>query len=161
MVRAGYTQNGKNLVEPGAHSEPHKHQPKENIMFEKASRLNIRFDTVKGMLTVEDLWVLPLISNTGKANLDDIARNLHKQLKNDDDVSFVNVDRKSDTSVQLKFDIVKHIIEVRLAENAVAEQARSNKESKEKILRIIAERQDENLKNMPLEDLKQMVNELK
>ena len=129
-------------------------------MFEKASRLKLRFDTNKGMLSVEDLWDLPLLSATNKVNLDDIARSLHRQLKNDDDVSFVNLDRKSDKIVQLKFDVVKYIIEVRLAEHDAAKVARENREKKDRLLQLIAERQDDDLKNMPLDDLKKMVAEL-
>ena len=129
-------------------------------MFEKASRLKLRFDTNKGMLSVEDLWDLPLLSATNKVNLDDIARSLHRQLKNDDDVSFVNLDRKSDKVVQLKFDVVKYIIEVRLAEADAAKVARENREKKDRLLQLIAERQDDDLKNMPLDDLKKMVAEL-
>lgn len=129
-------------------------------MFEKASRLALRFESNKGQLMVEDLWNLPLTSTTGKANLDDIARALHKQLKNDDDVSFVDVAKKSDATVQLKFDIVKHIIETRLAENAATAVARSNAEKKQTILRIIADREDEQLKGSSLEDLRKMVADL-
>ena len=129
-------------------------------MFEKASRLKLRFDTNKGMLSVEDLWDLPLLSATNKVNLDDIARSLHRQLKNDDDVSFVNLDRKSDKVVQLKFDVVKYIIEVRLAEADAAKITRENREKKDRLLQLIAERQDDDLKNMHLDDLKKMVAEL-
>ena len=129
-------------------------------MFEKASRLKLRFDTPKGSINIEDLWDLPLVSGTGKLNLDDIARGLHRQLKNDDDVSFVNLDRKSDKIVQLKFDVVKYIIEVRLAEADAAKIARENREKKDRLLQLIAERQDDDLKNMPLDDLKRMVAEL-
>ena len=129
-------------------------------MFEKASRLKLRFDTNKGMLSVEDLWDLPLMSATNKVNLDDIARSLHRQLKNDDDVSFVNLDRKSDKVVQLKFDVVKYIIEVRLAEADAAKITRENREKKDRLLQLIAERQDDDLKNMPLDELKKMVAEL-
>ena len=129
-------------------------------MFEKASRLKLRFDTNKGMLSVEDLWDLPLMSATNKVNLDDIARSLHRQLKNDDDVSFVNLDRKSDKIVQLKFDVVKYIIEVRLAEADAAKITRENREKKDRLLQLIAERQDDDLKNMPLDELKRMVAEL-
>jgi hypothetical protein len=129
-------------------------------MFEKASRLKVRFDSGKGQLTIEDLWDLPLTSNANRANLDDIARGLHKQLKNDDDVSFVIKDKKSDTTVQLKFDIVKHIIEIRLAEDEARSKAHENSVKKQSILQLIAERQNEELKGKSLDDLKAMVAEL-
>ena len=129
-------------------------------MFEKASRLKVRFDTGKGQVAIEDLWDLPLTSKTGRANLDDIARGLHKQLKNDDDVSFVVKDKKSDTIVQLKFDIVKHIIEIRLAENEANTKARENAEQKQRILQLITEKQDDDLKGKSLDELKAMASEL-
>ena len=49
-------------------------------MFEKASRLKLRFSTSIGMLSAEDLWDLPLSSRNGTANLDDVARNLDVDL---------------------------------------------------------------------------------
>jgi hypothetical protein len=128
-------------------------------MFEKASRLKLCFSTDKGFLKVEDLWELPLVSTT-KVNLDDIARNLHKQLKSGDDVSFVNKEKKSDEIIQLKFDIVKHIIDVKLVENEAASLARTNREKKQKILELISMKKDEKLMGASLEDLEKMAESL-
>ena len=44
-------------------------------MFEKASRMKLRFNTQRGVLSVEDLWDLPLIQ------LDNIAIALNKKLQ--------------------------------------------------------------------------------
>ena len=127
-------------------------------MFEKAARLQLRFDSPKGPLTVEDLWNLPLTSvNPARPNLDEIARGLHKQLKSGEDVSFVLKEKKSDAVVQLKFDIVKHIIDVRLTEAEAAALVRSNAEKKQKIMALIADKQDEELKGKSLEELNALV----
>lgn len=129
-------------------------------MFEKASRLKLRFETSKGNVSVEDLWDLPLQSTRGAANLDDIARGLYKQLKSGDDVSFVVQERKSDETVQMKFDIVKHVIDVRIKENTAAATARANAEKKQKILSIMADREQDTLKNMPMEELRKLLDEM-
>lgn len=129
-------------------------------MFQKASRLKLRFKSSKGLLSVEDLWDLPLTSNTGANNLDTIICDLHRQLKDDDNISFVINSRKSDATVQLKFDIVKHIIDVRLAEDKVRLEAKDKAMKKQKILELIADKQEENLKGKSLDELMAMVNEL-
>jgi hypothetical protein len=129
-------------------------------MFEKAAKLKLRFDTTSGPLSVEDLWDLPLTSTKGKANLDDIARGLHKQLKSGDDVSFVVPTRKSDETIQLKFDLVKHVIDARLAENQAALLEKERADKKQRIMGIIAAKQDETLQGMSLDDLKKLMSEL-
>ena len=129
-------------------------------MFEKAARLKVRFDTTLGRLSVEELWDLPLTSTTNRTNLDDIACSLYAQLKNGTDVSFVVPDRKSNELIQLKFDLVKHIIDVRLAENAAKTQARNNAEKKQRLLQIIAERTEEDLRGKPLDELRALVDGL-
>ena len=128
-------------------------------MFEKASRLKLRFATNLGLLAIEDLWDLPL-TGRNRLNLDDVARNLYKQLKSGDDVSFVVPERKSDETVQLMFDLVKHVIDVRLVEAKAADQAKARAEKKQKILAVIADKQDESLKSMSAEDLQKMLAEL-
>jgi len=129
-------------------------------MFEKAAKLKLRFDTTSGPLSVEDIWDLPLTSTKGKANLDDIARGLHKQLKSGDDVSFVVPTRKSDETIQLKFDLVKHVIDARLAENQAALLEKERADKKQRIMGIIAAKQDETLQGMSLDDLKKLMSEL-
>ena len=130
-------------------------------MFEKASRLKLRFDTSKGQLTTEDLWDLPLTSTTARVNLDDIARALHKQLKSGDDVSFVDTTKKSDAVVQLKFDLVKYVIETKLTENAAKNAAAENSAKKQRIMQILADRQDDSLKTASTDDLMKMLAETK
>ena len=128
-------------------------------MFEKASRLKIRFPSPKGLLSVEDLWDLPLTSNTGKANLDDIARTLHRELK-DEDVSFVTPAAGKDEATQLAFDVVRHVIEVRVAENRAEITARENREKKQRILALIAQKENEALAGQSLDDLKKLAESL-
>lgn len=129
-------------------------------IFERATRLKMRFDTQKGPLGVEDLWDLPLTSNSNRANLDEIARKLHRQLNNGDDVSFVEPDRKSNENIQLAFDVVKHVIDVRLAERKKASEEVERKERKQELLSIIKDRKSEDLRKMSLEDLQKMVEAL-
>jgi hypothetical protein len=124
-------------------------------IFEQASRIKLRFETSKGMLSAEDLWDLPLTS-ASKANLDDIARALFKNLQGTENVSFVNKEGKADAEVQLAFDVVKHIIDTRLVENAAAALAKENKEKKQRILAIIEGKEIEKLGAASIDELRAM-----
>ena len=124
-------------------------------IFEQASRAKLRFDTPKGLLSAEDLWDLPL-SSVSKANLDDIARGLFKQLQGTANVSFVNKEQKADATVQLAFDVVKHVIDTRLVENAAEALVKSNKEKKQRILAIIEGKEAEALGASSIDDLRAM-----
>lgn len=128
-------------------------------MFQKASRYKLRFDSPQGGLTTEDLWDIPLQSARG-ANLDDIAKHLHKQISESNVTSFVSKKATEDTVLQLKFDIVKHIIETRLAEADTAAVAQANKQKKQQLLGIIAMKEQEQLMGSSLDDLKKMVESL-
>lgn len=128
-------------------------------IFEQAARLKIRFDTPKGALSVEDLWDLPLTSTRG-ANLDDIARGLYAQLRSGEDVSFVDAGRKSDPTKQLRFDLIKYIIDVRLLENKAAALASANKERKQRLLEVIAQKEGEALGALSVDELRKMVEAL-
>lgn len=130
-------------------------------MFVKASRLKLRFDSPTGKLSVEDLWDLPLTSNTGKANIDDIAKALSRTLKSSDsEESFVLKTKPSDNINQLKFDIIKHVITTRLAENEEAAKALENKAKKQQIMQILSNKQNSALESMSAEDLQKMLDSL-
>lgn len=128
-------------------------------MFEQVVRKKLRFESPQGLLSAEDLWDLPLTSTKGRANLDDIARNLHRQLKNGDDVSFVNTEAKSDPTIQLKFDTVKYVIDVLLKERDDRSKEEARARNKQKILALIEEKQDEQMKSLDIDALKRLLAE--
>jgi hypothetical protein len=121
-------------------------------MFEKASREKFRFETNKGNLTVEDLWDLPLTSRSGPS-LDNIAQSLHKKMKDNEEVSFVVKSTKPKNSYEDKFNVVKHIIDIRLAEHDAALTAKANKDRKNRILELIAKKKDEADMGKSIEEL--------
>lgn len=126
-------------------------------MFEQAIRMKLRFTTSQGQLTVEDLWDLPLTSTTNKANLDAIAVGLYAELNSNRNISFVNNGSTGDQTLQLKFDIVKHIIDVRKAENASAVEARARKDQKQRLLELINQKENESLAGKSIDELRKMV----
>jgi hypothetical protein len=120
-------------------------------IFEIATRKKLRFDTTSGQVSTEDLWDVTL---SGKAlSLDNIAKSLNKQLKESAEESFVVKASAANTELQLKFDIVKHIIDVKLAEKAEREAAAEKRALKEKLLAIRERKADASLESKTLEEL--------
>src|SRR5271155_3052219 len=118
----------------------------ELTIFERATRQPLRFQTAAGLLAVEDLWNLPLTSDTGRPNLDDIAKDLHHHLKVvGDEVSFVKPVEKSDDGIKLAFDVVKRIIDVRVAERDDAKATADRNQRKQEIMAAIERKRNENL----------------
>jgi hypothetical protein len=129
-------------------------------VFEQAVRKKYRFPSPQGELSTEEIFDLPLTSSNNRANLDDIARSLNKQLKSGNDVSFVNPDKKSDPEIQAKFDLIMYVIKLRIAENEAALKQKENAAKRQKILAIMSDREDESLRNMPLDELKKLIESL-
>lgn len=124
----------------------------ENI-FEYASRNKVRFP-FKGMISVDDLWDLSL------TNLDSIYKTLNKQVKQSEEESLLSTKASVDTELEVQIAIVKHIVSVKLTEKEAAEKASAKKAQKQKIMSIIATKQDEALQNSSIDDLKKMLDEL-
>lgn len=121
--------------------------------FEQASRVKLRFVTPQGKLSVEDLWDLPLVE------LDNLAKGLYAQAQSEE-VSFIEPKQAVDAEVKLRFGLVKHVIEVKLAERDQAVLAVKNREKKQRILALIAQKEDEELLSASKEELLSLVNEL-
>lgn len=128
-------------------------------MFEKASRLKLRFNTTKGSIGIEDLWDLPLTSRS-KVNLDDIAKGLSRELKQCEEESFVVQQSSANEILCLKFDLVKHIIGVRLEEAKAKESQAVNQAKKDKLSRLIEQKGDEALAGKSIEELIEMRDKL-
>lgn len=126
-------------------------------MFEKASRLKIRFESNQGLLTVEDLWEVPLV-NKGRnsySSLDSIAKSVHKRLKDTEEESFVVKKTTVNVGLQLKMDILKHIIETKLQDIEDA-GARSDKADRREVLKgIIAVKEQGVLMDKSVDELKE------
>jgi hypothetical protein len=128
-----------------------------------ATRQKYRFDSPNGKLSIEDLWDLPLTSTTktNQANLDDIGLALKRQLKEtSDEESLVRPVTRKNTDLQNKFEIVKSIITIKMAERDEAAATSARKAEKQKLLEILDRRQDKDLENLPVEDLKKRIAEL-
>ena len=122
-------------------------------MFEKATRNKVRFP-FKGVVSTEDLWDL------SPQSLDIVFKTLNSQLKRVQEESLLEVKTESDKELELQIEIVKHIVEVKLEESNTRAKAKESKEKKEKILEILAAKQDEDLQNKSPEELQKMLNEL-
>ena len=125
-------------------------------LFTDATRLKLRFNTVVGVLSAEDLWDLPLESKN-KVNLDSIAILLNRELKDTKEESFISKS-KANPILEMKLDIVKYIIGVKLQESEDRAKARVKSEQRAKIADLIEEKQNESLKSLSLDELKALYN---
>lgn len=122
-------------------------------IFEYAARNKVRFP-FKGMISVEDLYDLSL------TNLDSIYKTLNKQAKQTEEESLLVTKTNVDTELEVQIAIVKYIVSVKLKEQEAREKAAAKKAQKQKIMSIIADKEDEALKNSSVDDLRKMLDEL-
>lgn len=126
-------------------------------IFEKATRQKLRFKTASGMVTTEDLWDMPL---EGRVSLDNLARALNKEIKEQQEESFVKKPSSASTETKLKFDVVKHIIDVKIADQERAQKAAATRKEKQRILELMSRKQDQELEDKSLEELQKMLDSL-
>lgn len=118
----------------------------EKNLFEIATRNRYRFN-YKGVMTVEDLWSL------GVKDLDSIFKALNRQKKAADEDSLLATKSAADTELANKIELVKYIVSVKLAEAEDRKNAAEKKEQRDKILAIMAKKQDAKLENMDVSEL--------
>lgn len=116
--------------------------------FIKASRMKLKIATNKGELRVEDLWDLNL------TDLNSIAKSLRRLMKQDTEEDFLNETTSEDEVTKLKFDIVLHILNTMKEEKKQRELEVSKKVEKQKILGLIAQKEEESLGKLSVDDLK-------
>lgn len=122
-------------------------------MFEKAVKDKYRFP-YKGQIAVEDLYDLPL------GSLDTVFKTLNAEVKKTDEESLLQTKSAEDDILATKIEIVKYIFNEKLEEKKNQQEAAERKEKKQKIMQIIATKQDEALRNASVEDLQKMLDEL-
>ena len=123
---------------------------KELNIFEVATREKYRFP-YRGSISVEDLWDLPL---TG---LDSIFKTLNKQVKQSQEESLLDVKTKDDETLDNQIAIVKYIVAVKQREASERLAAKDKREQKQKLMAILREKQDSELKNKSAAEIEAMI----
>lgn len=122
----------------------------EVSIFETATRRKMRFP-FKGSISVEDLWDLT------PDNLDTVFKTLNAEKKQVETESLLSAKSASDTELDIKIDIVRHIVAVKRSEAEKRAKAKEIKAQKQKIMEIIATKQDAALNNKSVEELQAML----
>ena len=121
-------------------------------IFKEAAKLKLRFKA-KGNMSVEDLFDLPLTSKDG-VSLNDIAKEIYKNIKEDSGVDFVGEVVETDRIEELKLQIVKEIIKDKKDDIKRKEESEVKKSHNANIDKLIAAKEAEALSNLSIEDLK-------
>ncbi len=128
----------------------------QNI-FEYATRNKLRFASVRGELSVEQLWDVPLRSRDD-FNLNAVAKAANKALKDVSEESFVETSKTPEHARrEMALEIVKYVIDVKLGEEDAAKTRAAKKQEKEKLLTILAEKQAGKLSELSERELQKRI----
>jgi hypothetical protein len=129
-------------------------------IFEFVTRNKLRFMSVRGELTIEQLWEVPLRSRD-EFNLDAIAKSANRALKALSEESFVETAKTpAHTRCEVALDAIKYIIDTKLAEEKAAEKRAANRQEKARLLAILAEKQADKLGELSEKELQRRIREL-
>lgn len=123
-------------------------------MWLEALQKRLRFE-FKGLISTEDLFDLDMSS------LDVIYQKLSKELREISGDSLLDNKKADDIALaQLKLDVVRHVFDIKKAEAAALRQKIANIEEKQRIMHIINEKENAELANLSIDELKAKLNDL-
>ena len=117
-------------------------------MYKKALKMKLRFATTKGKLTTEDLFDLSL------TDLNNIAIALDKKLSETPRKSFISDITPDTEEDELRFNIVKDVINTKLIERSNAQNAKAKAAEKAQLLEILHRKENQALENLSVDELK-------
>lgn len=119
-------------------------------LFIEATKKNYQFP-FRGMINIIDLWELSV------QNLDLVFKSLNADYKKSEEESLLSAQTKESEELSEKIEIVKYIVNEKLAEKKAKEDARKNREMKQRLLEIKAKRQDAALEGLSDAELDKMI----
>lgn len=122
-------------------------------IFEAASKNKYRYP-YKGMITTEDLWDLT------QAQLDMVYKALNKGVSEAQVSSLMRKVTDVDAELLNKIEIVKYIFNAKEEEAEARKNDAAKHAKKQRILDILAQKQEDALQNMSEDELKKMLDEL-
>lgn len=122
-------------------------------MYKQASQLKLRYQTSVGLVSTEQLWDL------NKMQLSNAIKAVKKVLKktDDDELSFLEDTKVVDVENQLRFDILKDVYLTKKTEAEAIKNEAETKAHNQKILALIAEKQEGKLRDMSVEELEKLL----
>lgn len=124
----------------------------ENI-FERAAKQKLRFPC-RGSVSTEDLYDLRV------EELDRLFKVLNAKVKIEAEESLLKPKEKTSTELDLQIAIVRHIVEGKLADAEEKKNLAAKRAQKQKLLEILSEKQDMDLRNKSVEELTKMLEAL-
>ena len=133
----------------------------ERNLFFIAAKAAMRFPSARGLLTVEDLFAMPLTSVNG-FSLNDTAKSISTSLKALGEESFVDNGKDAAQKQQLTdaLDIVKAVIADKQEANAAALRKKDKRERRTKLLEALEARDNADLASKSKEELLKELEEL-
>lgn len=129
-------------------------------LFLLAARQKYRFPSIRGELTAEQLFDLPLTSKSG-FDLNSTAKAINSALKDVTTDSFVEtISDPRKPELTAKLEIVKEVIAIKQAENAAAADKAKRAEKRAKILDAIAAAETRELSKASVDELRKQLDEL-
>jgi len=122
-------------------------------MFEKAVRMKLRW-MFRGLCSAEDLWDMRV------EDLDAIYKALRREAKAQSEDSLLAERTEESEVLNLKIEIIKHVVLTKLDEAEARQQEVEKAARKQQILGIIAQKQDQALMEMDIEELQGLVGAL-
>lgn len=122
-------------------------------MFEYATRNKVRFP-FKGQISVEDLWDLRT------DDLDTVFKTLNRQVKQSKEKSLLTTKTAEDTALDVQIAIVKHIFDIKMQEASARLLDKERRAQKQKIMAVLANKQEQELQNKSVDELQKMLEEI-
>lgn len=122
-------------------------------LLEKALRGKFRYN-FRGMITTEDLWDLKI------HDLNTIYVNLNSEFEKTKNIGLLQTESKDNEIIREKMEIVKHIFTVKKQEIEDSLNREKKKAEKLKLMELIARKEEANLSNLSLEELKEKLNNM-
>ena len=121
-------------------------------IFFNALKNKYRFN-YRGVLTTEDLF------NLDVKDLDAIYKSLKKFQRESDEESLLQKEKKENKILNDKIAIIRTIVEDKMIQKDKAKKAAQKKAQNQKILEILADKKNEDLKSKSVEELQAMLAE--
>ena len=132
----------------------------ENLFIE-SSRNKDRFPSSQGLLTIEDLWDLPLeTTDPRRTSLESIGSIFSIEITKRSSAFSIRERVNANETLERKFDIIKYIIDVKLEEQKAKEKETTNKNRISELTEILADQQADKDKNRSAKDIQKEIKAL-